>query len=99
VLLTLKGHTSHIFCAAFSADGRRILTGSWDQTAKLWETVTGQELLTFKAHTGPIMKARFSPDGQRIATASFDGLAKLWDIATPEQVRAWREEQRAALKQ
>ncbi len=96
VLLTLKGHTSHILYAVFSPDGRRILTASWDQTARLWETATGREVLTLKAHTGPILKARFSPDGQRIATASFDGLAKLWDIAMPEQVRAWREEERAA---
>jgi WD40 repeat protein len=96
VLLTLKGHTSWILFAAFSPDGRRILTGSWDSTAKLFETESGREVLTFKAHRGPVMKARFSPDGQRIATASFDGMAMLWDIATPEQVRAWREEERAA---
>jgi WD40 repeat protein len=43
VLLTLKGHSGYIWCAAFSPDGRRVLTGSFDKTAKLWETVSGGE--------------------------------------------------------
>ena len=40
---TLAGHADLVWSAAFSADGKRILTGSWDKTAKVWDAATGQE--------------------------------------------------------
>ena len=36
-VLTLKGHTGHVTSASFSPDGSRIVTGSWDNTAKVWD--------------------------------------------------------------
>ena len=39
---------------AFSPDGQRIVTGSWDETAKVWEAASGRELLTLKGHSGGI---------------------------------------------
>ncbi len=45
---TLAGHDYLVWSAAFSADGKRILTGSWDKTAKVWDAATGQELLTLR---------------------------------------------------
>jgi WD40 repeat protein len=34
---TLKGHTSGVMWVAFSPDGKRIVSGSWDNTLKLWD--------------------------------------------------------------
>ncbi|MFO1497892.1 MAG: protein kinase [Verrucomicrobiota bacterium] len=98
VRLTFKGHRSWIQGFNFSPDGRRVLTPSDDNTAKIWEAATGRELLTLKGHKGGVMAAAFSPDGQRIATAGFDGLVRIFDIATTQQVRLWQEEERAAAK-
>ena len=50
-LMTLKGHTDSVCSAAFSPDGSRIVTGSWDQTAKVWDARSGAEVLTLKGHT------------------------------------------------
>ena len=36
-VLTLKGHTGRVYSASFSPDGSRIVTGSWDKTAKVWD--------------------------------------------------------------
>ena len=67
---------------AFSPDGQRIVTGSWDQTAKVWEAASGRELLTLKGHSDAIVSVAFSPDGQRIVTGSEDQTAKVWEAAS-----------------
>ncbi|MBM3984029.1 MAG: hypothetical protein FJ304_27940, partial [Planctomycetes bacterium] len=69
-LLTLKGHTNWVKAASFSADGTRIVTGSGDQTAKVWDAKTGAEVLTLKGHTSFVYAASFSADGTRIVTGS-----------------------------
>jgi WD40 repeat protein/serine/threonine protein kinase len=65
----------------FSPDGARILTASWDKTAKLWDAASGRLIRVF-AHEGAVNTAVFSPDGARILTASSDKTARLWDAAT-----------------
>ena len=54
------------------------MTASLDQTAKVWNAATGEELFTLAGHTGWVLSAAFSPDGQRIITGSFDQTAKVW---------------------
>ncbi len=49
--LDLKGHTGAVRSVAFSLDGKRILTGSEDQTARVWDAETGTEKLALKGHT------------------------------------------------
>ena len=85
--------------ASFSPDGQRIVTCSQDQTAKVWDAVTGEELLTLKGHKGWIFSAVFSPDGRHIATASVDRTAKIWEAASGEQVAKWQEAERGSVKQ
>ncbi|MEO8427374.1 MAG: WD40 repeat domain-containing protein, partial [Verrucomicrobiota bacterium] len=91
-LLTLKGHTSFLFSAAFSSDGRRIVTaGGHDQTAKVWDAATGTYLLTLAGHRGWVMSAGFSPDGQRIVTGSEDGTGKVWDASSGKELLTFKE--------
>jgi len=83
-LLTLTGHTDLVFGVAFSADGKKIATASWDSTGKVWDAATGQELLTLSGHNGPVWDVAFSPAerGARLATASADSTIILWDAST-----------------
>ena len=45
-LITFKGHTNIVWSVAISPDGKRLATGSFDSTVKIWETATGKELMT-----------------------------------------------------
>jgi Tol biopolymer transport system component len=87
--LTLKGHTGGVSSVAFSPDGKRLASGSADETVKVWDAATGQLTLTLQGHTGPVSSVAFSPDGQRLASASYDRTVKVWDasLASPKPRR------------
>ena len=55
--------------ASFSGDGRRVVTASGANTARVWDAETGKLMLTLPGHTGPVLSAAFSPDGALIRTA------------------------------
>jgi WD40 repeat protein len=86
-LCTLRGHQGDVYSLAFSADGRRIATGGWDMTAKVWDVQTGREMLTLRGHRGFVYGVAFSPDGKLIATGGTDNTVRLWDSATGNEVR------------
>jgi hypothetical protein len=67
--------------ATFSADGKRVVTASDDETARVWDAATGEELHRLK-HDGSVTWAIFSADGKRVATGSHDKTARVWDAAT-----------------
>jgi WD40 repeat protein/serine/threonine protein kinase len=81
-IFTLYGHTARVNSVAFSPDGTRIVTGSWDHTAKVWDARTGTPQLELKGHTNVVHSVAFSPDGRRIVTGSYDQTAKVWDART-----------------
>jgi WD40 repeat protein len=69
--------------AALSPDGKLLVTGSWDHSAKIWDAETGHAIRKLEGgHAGYINTTEFSPDGREILTASDDGTARLWDVAT-----------------
>jgi WD40 repeat protein len=72
-------HDNSILSVAFSPDGKSILTGSQDSTARLWD-LQGNLLHLFKGHEGIISSITFSPDGETILTGSTDKTARIWDL-------------------
>ena len=63
----------------------KILTGSFDTTAKLWDTNTGKQLYTFAGHKNQVVTVAFDPHKSLCATGSMDQTAKLWDIETGKE--------------
>lgn len=75
-------HKSRIAYAQFSADSTKLVTASWDNTARVWDTATGQALTPPLEHQDRVVLATFSPDGTKVITASWDNTARIWDAST-----------------
>ncbi|MGE3241741.1 MAG: WD40 repeat domain-containing protein [Pirellulales bacterium] len=67
---------------AFSPDGRLLATGAADNSVRIWNVETGEELRRFDGHIDRVSYVDFSPDGKLLASTSWDGTVLLWSVQT-----------------
>ena len=85
-VVELRGHTESVWSAAFSPDGKRVVTASQDRTARIWDAATGKEFLVLEGHGNQVQSAAFSPDGKHVITGSWDNTARIWDAVTGQEI-------------
>ena len=80
-LMELQGHSAPVFSVAFSPDGSKIISGSEDNTIRVWDT--GFLMIPpIRGHHNWILSVAFSPDGSKIISGSFDRTIRIWDANT-----------------
>ncbi len=78
VVREFKGHTKKVFSVCFSPDGEYALSGSVDNTARLWDVKTAKCLRIFEGHIDSIRSVCFSPDMKYVLSGSWNGEIKVW---------------------
>jgi WD40 repeat protein len=82
MLSPLKGHNDVVYCVAFSPDGSKIISGSWDKTIQVWDARTGVKMLSpLKVHDDVVYSIAFSLDGSNIM-GFWDKTIQVWDAST-----------------
>ena len=86
--VTLYGHlgVGTVNSVEFSPEGTRIASGSDDNTIKIWDAASGQEINTLEGHADSVASIAFSPEGARIVSGSYDNTIKIWDAASGQEI-------------
>ena len=83
----LRGHYMKVNSAVFSSDGKRIVSASGDNTLRIWNAITGEQIgEPLIGHKGGVRSVVFSPDGSLIASSSEDNSIRIWDSNTRQQI-------------
>lgn len=86
ILEVLTGHEGPISSLSFSPEGDRILSVSWDRTARLWDVYgRSREVEPFKLNSDGLCGV-FRPDGEQFAVSSLDGSISFWEVKDGKQV-------------
>jgi serine/threonine protein kinase len=78
--LSFLGFLGQVFSIATSPDGDRILTGSGDNTVRLWDRKTGKEIRRFEGHAGFVCSIAFTPGGRQAVSGASDMTVRVWDL-------------------
>ncbi|HEX4208452.1 MAG TPA: hypothetical protein VHZ51_30445, partial [Ktedonobacteraceae bacterium] len=77
-ILRYYGHRNFVDAVAWSPDGKRLATGSTDNTAQVWDALTGDNASIYQGHQDRVLAVAWSPDGKYVASGSGDATTQIW---------------------
>jgi WD40 repeat protein len=94
LVAVLDGHTKPVECLAFTPDGGKLASGSFDTSVRIWDVPSWKEVKVYRGHSGAITGIAIHPDGRSVASTSMDsrlrGEIRFWDIRTAEDSQVLR---------
>jgi WD40 repeat protein len=79
-------HSHTVSALGFSGDGKRLISASWDKTARVWDVASGREICRFAGHKDGASAAAISPDGTLAASGDMNRTTVLWDARTGKEI-------------
>ncbi|MDJ1181222.1 WD40 repeat domain-containing protein, partial [Roseofilum sp. BLCC_M91] len=81
-----QGHQGRVSSITITPDGSKVISGSEDNTLRVWDIATGESLAVLEGHQGGVYSIAITPDGSKIIAGSGDNTLRVWDIATGESL-------------
>ncbi|MEG4342289.1 WD40 repeat domain-containing protein, partial [Microcoleus sp. A003_D6] len=85
LLRTLTGHSNSVNAVAITADGKRAISGSGDNSLKVWDLTTGDEQFTLKGHSYSVNAVAVTADGKGAISGSSDNTLKVWNLTSGKE--------------
>ncbi|MFZ2955633.1 MAG: HEAT repeat domain-containing protein [Candidatus Ozemobacteraceae bacterium] len=85
-----QGHEKLVSCIAYSPDGKRIASGGYDQSIRMWDAVNGEQIQILTGHDDYVKAVAFSPDGKKLASGSSDKTVRIWDAESGTELQCLR---------
>src|SRR4029079_7975815 len=76
--MQLRGHSLNVWEVRFTPDGKRLASGSFDKSVRLWDATTGRQFKVRTGHTQAVVGLDFSPDGKLLVTGGDDAKIRYW---------------------
>lgn len=84
-----QGHSAAVTCADWSPTGGKLVSGSYDNTLKLWNAEKGECLATLEGHTHYVRCVSWS-SGNVIASGGDDRILRIWTVESEQDYR-WKQ--------
>jgi WD40 repeat protein len=86
LITNLKGHKWAVHCLAWTADGRILVSGSFNGEIMVWKTTTWQRTAVLTGHADVVNGIAISPNGRILASASWDKTARFWNLENSQPI-------------
>ncbi|BAZ13109.1 WD repeat-containing protein [Calothrix sp. NIES-4071] len=87
---TLNGHSGSVNAVTITADGRRLISGSSDNSLKVWNLETGEELFSLIGHTASVTAVAATSDSKLVISGSQDNTLRVWNLETRKELLAFK---------
>ena len=77
-------HSEGVASVAFSPDGTRVVSGSWDRLVRIWNAATEDIECALEGHSSRVTSVAFSPDGTHVVSGSIDMSVRIWSAMAGE---------------